>query len=825
MTKIRLFISLLLLSICLSGISAQFVCSGKVVDAVSKATIAGVTIFDNTSGSLVDSDEFGLFNFQSLEAGTHIFTIIAIGYSTENLSVKIDGDTKQDIYLEKLAISLTAIEIADKRQELFALKQLEDFKGTSIYAGKKTEVIVLDLIQANLASNKGRQVYAQIAGLNIYEGSDGGLQLAIGGRGLDPNRTSNFNTRQNNYDISADVLGYPENYYTPPSEALDQIQIIRGASSLQYGTQFGGLINFKLKEIPSFKSMELESNQTIGSFGFFNSFNRLGINKKKLSVNAFYNYKQGNGYRENAEFNANNAFAQISYDLTPNTTISAEMTYFGYLAKQAGGLTDNQFAETPRLSTRSRNWFQVDWKLYNIKLESQLSASSTFSLSLFGLDAARNSLGYRGNPLKLNENPITALDEQRADGTFVNPRDLIKGRFRNVGLEAKYLFEYKLFAKRSIALIGTKLYSSRNTSFQGAGSAGIDANFEDKTLDFPDYANQSDFVFPNQNASVFAEQIIYINDKFSITPGIRFEYINTKAEGDYKRLVFDNAENLLFSEILQDTMQLPRFFALGGIGINYKWKKQYSVYANISQNYRSVTFSDIRVVNPTFIVDPEIRDESGFTADAGIRGRYKKQIAFDLGIYNIYYNDRIGVIIDERANRVRKNIGSAIISGVESLVDVNLKEILYPSKKQLNLSVFANTALTFSQYLSSEENNVVGKQVEFIPLVNLKTGLKLGYKNFISSLQYTYVSSQFTDVENSSAAFTGDNRSGIIGEIPSYQIVDLAMSYKWKNFKFSTGINNLLNQNYYTRRATGYPGPGIIPSEGRSFYATVAFKL
>ena len=64
---------------------------------------------------------------------------------------------------------------------------------------------------------------------------------------IDPNRTSNFNTRQNGYDISADVLGYPESYYTPASEALSEIQIVRGAASLQYGTQFGGLVNFKMK--------------------------------------------------------------------------------------------------------------------------------------------------------------------------------------------------------------------------------------------------------------------------------------------------------------------------------------------------------------------------------------------------------------------------------------------------------------------------------------------------------------------------------------------------------------------------------------------------
>ena len=89
---------------------------------------------------------------------------------------------------------------------------------------------------------------ASVAGLNIYQNDDAGLQLNIGGRGLNPNRTSNFNVRQNGYDISADALGYPESYYTPPSESLEEIQIIRGAASLQYGTQFGGLINFKMKK-------------------------------------------------------------------------------------------------------------------------------------------------------------------------------------------------------------------------------------------------------------------------------------------------------------------------------------------------------------------------------------------------------------------------------------------------------------------------------------------------------------------------------------------------------------------------------------------------
>ena len=105
------------------------------------------------------------------------------------------------------------------KAKIFSLTQLKDYEGTSIYAGKKWSYPCWENL-GNLAS-QCRQIYSQVPGLNIYQNDDAGLQLNIGGRGLDPNRSSNFNTRQNGYDISADVLGYPESYYTPPAEALN----------------------------------------------------------------------------------------------------------------------------------------------------------------------------------------------------------------------------------------------------------------------------------------------------------------------------------------------------------------------------------------------------------------------------------------------------------------------------------------------------------------------------------------------------------------------------------------------------------------------------
>jgi Fe(3+) dicitrate transport protein len=56
--------------------------------------------------------------------------------------------------------------------------------------------------------------------------------------------------------------------------------------------------------------------------------------------------------------------------------------------------------------------------------------------------------------------------------------------------------------------------------------------------------------------------------------------------------------------------------------------------------------------------------------------------------------------------------------------------------------------------------------------------------------------------------------------------MDLSSSYTFtKNIKLEAGINNVLNNSYFTRRATGYPGPGIIPAEPRSFYATLEIKF
>ena len=784
---------------------AQNIYSGFITSSENNKPIKGVEIYNKVGGELSQTDKNGFFKFNSSEKD---LTIILFARNFNVFEQKIFSNEKNNIQLRPLSRELMEVEVKSRKQKIFELKRLNDVEGTSIFAGKKNEVVLVKQSMANLASNNARQIYSQVTGLNIYQNDDAGLQLNIGGRGLDPNRTSNFNTRQNGYDISADVLGYPESYYTPAAEGLEEIQIVRGAASLQYGTQFGGLVNFIMKKPVKNKKLELLTRNTIGSNNLYTNFTSASGTIKNLSYYSFINYKNGDGFRPNSNFESLNFFNFLKYNINNKLWVSTEFTYLNYLAQQAGGLSDQMFLEDYLQSNRSRNWFQVNWLLYNMYLNYAPTQTKTISLNLFGLNAQRNALGFRTNR-------VSQVDSG-------NERDLIKGDFNNYGIEIKFLSKYKIINQRSNLLLGSKFYKSDNISQQGPGSNFSDADFNFYTTEFPNYNNQSNYEYPNLNIAFFGENLFYINDKLSITPGFRIEHIKTESIGYYKKINLDGAGNVILNQQLFNNNIRERSFILLGAGLSYKGPIE--IYGNFSQNFRSVTFADISIINPAYSIDPNISDEKGHTIDFGLRGELNEYLSFDMSLFNLYYNDRIGFIqkaYDDGSVKSEKgNVGNAHIYGLESLIDFNLNKILLMSRNNI-FNFYINSSFINSQYVESQRNGVEGNKVEFVPNINLKSGIKFGYNNFLSNMQFSYLSSQFTDASNAIES----NLSGVIGEIPEYYVLDFSSSYSYKNYKFEFGVNNILNYKYFTRRATGYPGPGIIPSPGFNLYSTLQIKI
>lgn len=809
MNRKRKFL-LLFVSICqLSALTAfgqTISISGKLSLATSGKAVSGADVFIQSTSIQTTTNQQGRYEFPPLPEGKYAVAIFALGYKSQVKEVEGSPGNQitVDFQLEELENMLDELTILEQQARMGGIGRLRSVEGTAIYEAKKSEVIVMSELTANKATNNSRQIYSRVPGLNIWESDGAGIQLGIGGRGLSPNRTSNFNTRQNGYDISADALGYPESYYTPPAEAIEKIQIVRGAASLQYGTQFGGMINFVMKKGPSNTPLELTSRQTIGSFGLFNSYNSIGGSVGKMDYYTFYQRKQGNGWRPNSGFEVNTFFTDFNFQLTDKLFLCFEYTHMDYLAQQAGGLTDADFLLNPRQSLRDRNWFKVNWNLGAILMEYKFSTRTRLEMKNFGLLAGRDALGDL-NPINRN------IDANRK---------LIQDTFRNFGNETRILHHYSLAGKPGVALAGVRYYQGITHKMQGYADEGHEANFRYLNPD----SLLADHHFPNRNLAFFVENIFTISDQLTITPGLRYEYIDTRADGTYQEnwvMIDENGLSKPTTVTKVDIQNRERTVWLAGLGISYKPHTKTELYANISQNYRAINFTDLRSINPNFHVDPNLKDETGYSADLGMRGS-NKWFQYDLSLFYLKYNDKIGTAPDVRngiPTRVRRNISDAYTTGIESFAEVDLLQLLN-TKSSYGLSVFTNIALIEGKYVDSELKVFQNKEVELVPTYNIKTGLNFRKGDFSSSFQWSYVSEQFTDATNEEKI-----GSAIIGRIPSYYVFDLSLQYYLKQFIIEGGLNNLANNYYFTRRAEGYPGPGIIPSDGRSFYLTLGYKF
>lgn len=785
------------------GMAQQYVVSGRVVGESTNQPFEQAVINVPGVNTRVETDSAGNYSLR-LPPGKHRVQAFSIGMESVTKEINLVSNRKLNFTLQELSTDLDEVTIEDQRAVTNGITRLRSIEGFGIYEAKKNELIVLDDFAANKVNNNARQVFAKVPGLNIWESDYAGLQLDIAARGLGPSRTANFNTRQNGYDMSADALGYPESYYMPALQAVQEIVVVRGAASLQYGTQFGGMLNFNIREAPD-KPFELNLEQAVASFGLINSFASVGGTVNKIDYYGYYQYRQGKGWRENSGFNSHLGFARIGYRPNDKMKIGVEYSLMEYSAQQPGGLTDADFnAGELEKSRRDRNWFRVSWNLLANTIDYKFSERTKVNVRTFGLFSGRDALGN-----------LAQIDREDDPDS---PRTLISDDFTNFGTEARLLHYYDVKNTTAALLVGGRFYRGLTNRKQGFASAAENADFSYLNPEDPE---DFDYDFPNTNYSLFAENIWNPTQKLSITIGARYEYIRTDSEGTWKQRVQDRAGNIITENVFTEDRSVPRSFVLFGAGVSYYLNDELNVYANASENFRSVTFSDLRLNNPNFRLDSLITDESGYNADLGIRGKVTDWLNVDLSLFLLRYNNRIGLLLPERTTTLlRTNIGDSRHVGLESLVEVDLLKVFGYRADDASLSFFTNFSLIDARYIRSDDSSIKGKKVEYVPEVMLRTGLNYAWKDLKATAQLSYLGEQYSDATNSEF-----NANALNGIIPAYRVVDLSVEYAPDRYKFSFGVNNLTNEQYFTRRAISYPGPGIIPATPRSFYVAVGVRL
>lgn len=808
MKSFWLIVGILLLG-SVGGFAQKNLLKGKIVDTNEiPVQNASIVLLETVRG--VNSDLKGNFELKDFPAGTYKLKVSLVGFESLIQEFSIgEKETKElNLVLKDRDIVLDEFRISSSRGILGQgnLAEVDDFR---INAGKKNEVIKLAELNANLAMNNSRQIFAKTPGISIWENDGSGVQLGVASRGLNPNRSWEFNVRMNGYDITPDPMGYPEAYFTPPMEVVEEIEIIRGASALQFGPQFGGLMNFVIRKPDKSTRFTAESSNTVGSNGLISSFNYIGGTEGKWSYAAYYQKRVGNGWRDNGQFNTDHAHLEVNYAASNKLKLGVEMTYMTTESQQPGGLTDQEFATDSRQSSRTRNWFSTPWFIPSVSAEYLFSPNTRLSWKAYGTIAERNSVGFM-QPINMADN----MGNRQVDRDYYN----------TFGSELRLSTSYRLFGRENTLVSGVRYFDGHIDRKQnGIGTAGRDMDFSVGAGNY-----RRDLDFSNINMAAFAENMFRVSDKFLVTAGVRVENIRSVMEGQFNVI---NGNPLMLDQITR-----TRSFLLFGFGAEYHVSNETELYANFSEAYRPVLISDLTPPATTDVIDQNLQDSRGYNIDFGYRGSLASYLKFDLSYFHLNYADRIGTVAqsgtDGTVYQFRTNLGNSISRGFEGYVEFDPITALFGSSSVGYVHLFTSLAFIDATYGDFEvtavsngeiqKRNLKGNQVENAARKINRYGATYNLGKYSMTWQMSDIGKAYSDALNTEIA----NSAATVGVIPAYRVQDLSASWNvWKQHSLKAGVNNLTNENYFTRRAGGYPGPGIMPADGRTFYATLALKF
>ena len=240
-------------------------------------------------------------------------------------------------------------------------------------------------------------------------------------------------------------------------------------------------------------------------------------------------------------------------------------------------------------------------------------------------------------------------------------------------------------------------------------------------------------------------------------------------------------------------------------------------------------YSSLIIGSSTAVIDPNLKDASGYNADFGFRGKIKNILDFDVNGFELYYGNRIGNISLTDAQGIpyifTTNAGNAITKGVEAFVEIHLLNF---KKEHTNddLSVFSSYAYNDAKYLNGKVGAVdlQGKTLEDAPQFISRSGINFSHKNASVSFYYSSIGGAWSDANNTAATRTNSS----VGYVAPYNVLDLALGYKILNkYMIRIGVNNLTDNKYFTRRSETqvYLGNGILSGDGRSIHVTFGAKF
>lgn len=654
-----------------------------------------------------------------------------------------------------------------------------DLDKIVVTAGRKAQYLmgapsnVTVITGADIQASGARsipEILSQDLGVNVYDNSSA-KTATLDLRGFGDTAARNVlvlvNGRKiNNIDVSGPDLS------RIPLEAVERIEMIRGAGSVLYGDNaVGGVINIITKK--GRLGIAGRAGYAGGSFATSKSdievsgANRLPVTSREddeVSYYVYSRYYDTKGYRTNSHMIAKDYDARIGYTLPEGIAVDLVTGWHEDDQGLPGGLSSAELKSLGRRgSADPKDFASTKDRYIQMSFETNPSAPGEREGGSFVLD-----LDYRNRDVY--------------DAFFSFGENSTKRSIDTHGVTGKYLFSADLWERPADLVAGIDYYDHEN-DIRGGGS------------------NPDDLTISKREYGVFS----YLDYEFA--PGWT---ANTGTR--YHRADYDFDQR---NVIVQEEQSPDEWVSMGGV--KYEYGPGSNLFANVQQTFRflatdewysSANFPDFGI---TPGLNTDLKQQTGIQYEAGIKHRFSDVFQggvtpYMMDIDNEIFFDPVGF---KNSNYDKTRRIGAETEGVWNLLKFIPGQILDQCEFHVNY--------TF-QRPQFREGSYDGRDIPLVPRHQAGHGLRLGFGGGHQvSFLGRYVGSRFAVNDTLNAT----------DPVKPYYVLDGKWMYRKKNYEVYAAVRNLLDEPYfiYVAKSAFSSAKDFFPAPERSFEVGMNLKF
>ena len=549
--------------------------------------------------------------------------------------------------------------------------------------------------------------------------------------------------------------------------AIRRVEIVKGPSSSLFGSGLAGVVLFH----PKNTAQNFAQNQTtIGSFGTIKDILSAGINEDKLNIFALGSVLKSEGYRDNNETNRSNILVNSIWSFSPNTNLQVLLKGTKMKAYIPSSLDLPTFQEHPEQAA-------ANWK---------------------GIEGYEE---YTNGQFGISLNVTTPNNHKISAATFGSFRDADELRPFNRLVENSNYIGWRAYVQKTIndspnkfiISSGIEFFRERYnwSTFSNAATAGL----------------LSDNMEKRQYENLFVQIESNFRERLFISAGVngnltRFYYTDEFTENG------DQSGDQNYQPIIS-----PR------LGVNVVVNRSVSVFGNVSHGFSTPTFEETLL--PAGDINPDIKPETGWNTEIGVRSQISDRVQFTASYYRIYIKNLLVARRTGEDAYVGVNAGKSLHPGLESEIRWNVTNPLkYPSLMIIGTATIAN--YQFSDFVDEDidysGNNLPGtSKTTWFALANFNPT-----RNISLNLWHRYTGKMAVNDANSdySDAF------GITS-------LEAKLSGKINRIKLELkgGIQNIFDIKYASMLAVNAPAVGgnlpryYYPGNPRNYFVSVLIGI